>query len=181
MRTTHFTMMLGNAAVVGVVLGQLHWIAPAYAAGPTAEQLAVEVTALKSRLSQLESRSRGAPAPTAASAPLDDLHKQVAMLTQVLQVAGGSVTLKSPGTIVIDAGSALQLKAAGPSTIDIGASLKLRTGADLELKSAGTASLQGSRVALNNGTRPVAYAGGKTAGTASSHIIADGSTSVLVP
>ena len=183
MKTIQLSCVLGAATLAGALLGQMPWLAPALAAGPTPEQLAAEVTALKSRLTQLESRSRttAPPAPATTDTALAALQKDVAALTQVLQVSGNSVTLKSPGSIVVDAGNALQLKAASQATIDAGASLKLRGGADLEASSSGAVSVKGAKVAFNNGTRPVAFAGGKTAGTANSQLIAEGSATVLVP
>lgn len=183
------TALLIAAALLGFIAGKLEPIRTAHAAALAPEQVTVELNALKSRVSQLETRTRTTtPGATTSDPAVAALQKEVSALTQVLQISGSGVTLKSPGTLTIQAGSGLAISAGAGSTIDVASSLKLRSHSALDLESAqvglkatGAALIQGAAIRLNNGTKPAAFMGAKTQGGSTSQTIVDGSATVLLP
>ncbi len=177
------TIGLASAALVGVLTTHFGLVGPAYTADPVSSQLAAEIVALKSRIAQLESRASAtsAPAPrSAADTALASLQSDVDAIKQVLHIAPSSVTLKTSGSLVLQAGGTATLEAGGSIQIKAASGAELDA-AKIELRSKGMASVRGATVSLNNGSRPVAFQGAKTAGNQSSQLITEGSATILVP
>lgn len=203
------------AALLGFLVGRVDIISPAYTADPKIDQLAVELGTLKARLTQLESRAPAPPTTRPAMATSDAivaaLQNDMATIKQVLQVSTSTVTLASPGALILHAGGKATLQAGGElilhsgsnATLQAGGALKFKGGSSMDLEAAkidvkssgiasirgttidvnsgGVASIRGTTISLNNGSKPVAFSGGKTAGTSTVQLIVDGSSSVLVP
>jgi outer membrane murein-binding lipoprotein Lpp len=168
----HRTVVIALAAAVfGAVVQLALGSASVQAAGPSLDQLAAEVATLRAKVTAMETRQpaqRASPGGAGTAAPdpaLASLKATVDQIASVLQVSASKVTLSSPGTVEISAGSGLTLKASGATT----------------LESAGVLQVKGAMVKLNNGSRAVAYQGAKTAGSSSSQVISEGSTTVFVP
>lgn len=172
------------AAFCGFCLAHVGFIGTAHTADPTVGQLAMEISTLKTRINQLESRVLPKTGTASSASSVDTalaiLQKDVAAMKQVLQVSASSVTLKSAGALVLQAGGQASLEAVGALKLKSASSTELDA-AKIELKSSGIATIRGTTISLNNGSRPVAFLGGRTAGNAASQLITDGSTSVLVP
>ena len=188
------------AALLGFLVGRVDIISPAYTADPKIDQLAVELGTLKMRLTQIESRVSAPPTTSTASASSDAvlaaLQKDMAAIKQVLQISTSAVTLASPGALIlhaggkatVQAGGELVLHAGSKATLQAGGALKLKSvstvdleAAKIDLNSSGVALIRGTKISLNNGSKPVAFSGGKTAGSSTVQLIVDGSSSVLVP
>ena len=82
--------------------------------------------------------------------------KELQALTKFIKVSGAEVTLKAPVKMVIEA-----------------TNLTINAGAILDLK--------GSIIKLNNGSKPAARLGSKTAGNQATQTIVDGSPTVFMP
>ncbi len=178
-----FAAGFSAAALIGLCLVLIGFIGTAHTADPSADQLAMEIGALKTRIALLESRTSATatpPSAATANATLAALQADVSAIKQVLQIGPSSVTLKTPGSLALQAG--------GQVSVEAGNAIKLRASASaeldatkIELKSQGPVALRGTTISLNNGSKPVAYQGAKTAGNATSQLITEGSATVLVP
>jgi hypothetical protein len=174
MRVRQFSVALALIGI-GIGIGATLRFPPARAAAPTPEQLLSELRALQSRLGTVEEqvrRSAGAPPARTPDPALAALQAQVDLLAKAVQVTSAGLTLSSAGTLNIEAQGALRVKAGG--------NLQLEAAA-LNASATGTTAIQGAQIRLNNGARAVAFAGAKTAGSSTTQIIAEGSSTVLVP
>ncbi|GAA0426566.1 hypothetical protein GCM10009133_38920 [Cocleimonas flava] len=90
--------------------------------------------------------------------------KALEPLTEKIKVIGPNITFETQGTIEFKATN-INFKASGI----------------LNMNTSGTLNLKGSMIKMNNGNKPAARLGSKTAGTQAMQTVLDGSPTVLIP
>jgi len=101
------------------------------------------------------------------------LNARVDGILQVLQITSQGVTLQSSRALILRAADDLMIQGQKKTSVE--------SAGNLLVKSAGKSEIEGSLVIFNHGSRPVAFQGGQTAGSAIQHVINSGSPTVLVP
>lgn len=160
------------------------WMLPAlpvFAAPPSNEELQQQVLQLQTQIQLLDQRTATTTAPARSPVPaapsietqLAQLSARVDSILQVLQITSQGVTLQSNRALTLRAADDLVVQSQNKTTVESSGTLTVR--------SAGRTEIEGGLVVLNKGSKPVAFLGGQTAGSATQHIINSGSSTVLVP
>jgi hypothetical protein len=125
-------------AALSFTAGLLAQFPVARAAEPSASDLLSQIQALQTRVAALDASVTAARTGPTTEQRLATLQSQLDAIGQVLTIAPSGLTLKTPGSISIEAGSTLSLSGKGTTTV------------------------RGSFVRLNGGTKPVSHQSGSS-------------------